>query len=52
MELYNANGQMVQAYFDVNNYQHTIYRKALPAGTYYLKLRLKDGVSFQKLIFR
>lgn len=51
MELYNSAGQLVQTYFDINNSQHTVYRKALPSGTYYLKLRLKDGISFQKLIF-
>lgn len=52
MELYNTSGQLVQTYFDINNSQHTIYRKSLPAGTYYLKLRLKEGVAFQKLIFK
>ncbi|MEQ8704612.1 MAG: T9SS type A sorting domain-containing protein [Phaeodactylibacter sp.] len=52
MELYNASGQLVQTYLDINNSQHTVYRKALPSGTYYLKLRLKEGFSFQKLIFK
>ena len=51
MELYNASGQLVQTYLNIDNHQHTVYRKALPAGTYYLKLRLGHGISFQKLIF-
>ena len=51
MELYDVGGRLMRTYFDVNNHQHTVYRNELSAGIYYLRVRLEEGVVFQKLLF-
>jgi hypothetical protein len=51
MELYDVGGRLMRTYFDVNNHQHTVYRNELTAGIYYLRVRLEEGVVFQKLVF-
>jgi hypothetical protein len=51
MELYDVGGRLMRTYFDVNNHQHTVYRNELSAGIYYLRVRLEEGMVFQKLIF-
>lgn len=51
MELFDGSGRLMRNYFDVNNSQHTIHKKELTSGIYYLRLRLEEGIIFQKLVF-
>ena len=51
IEMYDVNGRLVRNFFNVNSNQFTIPREGASAGIYFLRLRFKEGVAVQKLVF-
>lgn len=50
--LYNLDGKYVGGKFGIHNNQFRLERKNLPPGLYIAKLRFKDGLVTQKVLFR
>lgn len=51
MQVFDLNGRMVEQQVNVNHNQIRLERNSLPAGIYVVKLRIKDRVVAQKLVF-
>ncbi len=52
IEMYDVNGRLVQTFFDINHHTYQLPRGTAPAGMYFLKLRMKEGIAVQRLIFK
>jgi hypothetical protein len=50
--IYNLEGRLLKVVMGVNNHQYEFQRKDLPPGMYVAKLKFKEGVLSQKIIFR
>lgn len=51
MRLYDFSGRLLEQQTNLNNNQFRLERKSLPPGVYIVKLRIKDRVVAQKLVF-
>ncbi|MCB0570650.1 MAG: T9SS type A sorting domain-containing protein [Phaeodactylibacter sp.] len=52
IEMYDASGRLMRTYFNVDNNQFILPREGALTGIYFLRIRFKEGVTIQKLIYR
>lgn len=52
LQLFDFSGRLVQTHNNVKDHVFLLQRGSLPPGMYVAKVRFKEGVSSQKLIFR
>lgn len=52
IQVFDINGRFIKAQYNIDNHQYRLDRGALPPGTYLIKVKVEEGVSTRKVIFR